>query len=545
MEDIKYRWLPHHEGAVPPAGQGKRISTYTVALEGWRRGLGLTFYSVFDDENHLKVRYSISSQDRTHYFTLSMGDKVSDEAFAVCEDKELTKQHLLKGNVPVPQGKMFEEHIDDEEIISSCANMRFPLVVKPTNGNAGKGVFANIQSLEDFRDIVSYIRHELNYPEIIVEDYIPGEEFRIVVIEDRVLGAMNRRPTSVVGDGIHSIKQLIYRKNQIRKMNPHLTSRLIKVDREVEDLLHRDGHTLKTVPEEGERVFLREKSNLSAGGDAIDVTDELTPELKNIAINAGKAIPGLAHYGVDMIVDKENNTGVILEVNARPGIGGHLFPMEGRSRDFAKDIIDYYFPETINSERSSLYFDFDSILDPIKKRTAENVEVSAVPPLGKLYGKKYIVTGKVQVVGYRAWIKRQALKRNLHGYTENLDDGTVVVVVAGINEQEVNKFKNICFKGPEKAEVTDVTEFIWDKPVKIGFEIRKKELSQQEVRQIEKDKERIEREKAKIEQEKEKIEKDRNRVSKKYSQVLNSRMWRYTAPVRRILDMVKKPFKSA
>src|SRR5690625_5761807 len=94
MEEIEYKWLLHLEGAVPESGQGKRISTYTVALEGWRRGLDLKFYSVFEDRNKLKVRYSLANGDKVHHFSLSMGDRVSDEAFNICDDKDATKRYL-------------------------------------------------------------------------------------------------------------------------------------------------------------------------------------------------------------------------------------------------------------------------------------------------------------------------------------------------------------------------------------------------------------------------------------------------------------------
>ena len=200
MKDvIEYRWMPHHEGAVPPAGQGKRISTYTVSLEAWRRGLDLTFYSYFDEENLLKIRYSIGNGEKVHHFSLSMGDKVTDEAFYICDNKETTKQYLSKNNVPVPQGKMFTEEATDEEIISYAEKLGFPVVLKPTDGNAGKGVFANVQSAESLKGLVSYVRDELGYKEVIVEDYITGDEFRIYVLGDKVLGAMNRRPASVLG----------------------------------------------------------------------------------------------------------------------------------------------------------------------------------------------------------------------------------------------------------------------------------------------------------------------------------------------------------
>ncbi|WP_051189186.1 acylphosphatase [Halalkalibacillus halophilus] len=520
MSLTEFRWMPHHEGAVPPAGQGKRISTYNIALEGWRRGLQLKFYRLIQGESELKVRYSLSDGEKTHHFSLSMGDRVTDEAFDICANKEYTKQYLEREDVPVPKGRMFEKDVSLEEIKSYAEQIGFPLVVKPTDGNAGKGVFANIEGLEELANIVDYVRNDLEFNDIIVETYVAGDEFRIVVIEDQVLGAMKRRPASVVGDGKHTITQLIRMQNEIRKMNPHLTSRLIKVDREVLDLLKRSGHTLKSVPEEGERIYLREKSNLSAGGEAIDVTDELTDELKQIAIDAGKAIPGLTHYGVDMIVNQEKNTGVILEVNARPGLGGHLFPMEGTPRDLAKDIITYYFPHTEHVERSYLFFDFDSVLDALQKRQVNSVELESTPT-GKLYGKRFIVSGEVQGVGYRAWVRRQALVRDLHGYAENLDDGTVEVVVMGTDEDIVNDFKFVCYNGSKRSEVKDVEEYEWTKPVKISFEIIRpeKNMSVDDIR--------------KLQYEIEQLEEQKQKLIERHERLINRRTWRYTEPFRK------------
>lgn len=527
----EYRWLPHLEDAVPPAGQGKRISTYTVALEGWRRGLDLQFYSIFEDKNKLKIRYSLSNGEKIHHFALSMGDRVSDKAFDICDDKDLTKQYLSENNVPVPIGKMFESHESISEIVLYAEKLGFPLVVKPTDGNAGRGVFANIQDMKNFKEIVFHVREELGFPDIIVEKYYPGEEFRIYVIEDQVLGAMNRRPANVVGDGIHSIKQLIDMKNDVRKMNPHLTSRLIKVDREINTLLSRMGYTLETVPEKGEVVFLREKSNLSAGGDAVDVTEQLTPELEEIAINAGKAIPGLAHYGVDMIVDKVNNTGVILEVNARPGLGGHLFPVEGQPRDFAKKIIDYYFPDTVDNIRSPLYFNFDTVIEPILRRTASSVDIMT-PPKGRLYGKKLIVSGDFHRPRFRRWIRRQAHIRHFHGFTDVLENNDVVIVILGTNKNTVNSFIDICFRGPEGKLVEHVEEDNWYNSMLIGFETKREyyNFTSKDIRELAHEKERL--------------EKERDVLLKNYNKIKNSRAWRITYPVRFVLYNIKQIVRS-
>src|SRR5690625_7824770 len=108
---------------------------------------------------------------------------------------------------------------------------------------------------------------------------------------------MNRRPASVTGDGVQTIRKLIHEKNKFRRINPHLTNRLIRIDMEIENRLEPKGYTLNAIPKEGELIYVRQKSNLSTGGDAVNVTDELTPALEAIAINAAKAIPGLTHQG--------------------------------------------------------------------------------------------------------------------------------------------------------------------------------------------------------------------------------------------------------
>src|SRR5690625_1806713 len=469
MNEAEFKWMPHHEGAIPPAGQGKRISTYNVALEGWRRGLELEFYGEIEEVSKLKLKYSLSNGERTHHFQLSMGDKVTEEAFNICDDKSLTKKYLKKGNVPVPGGKKFTKKSSKEEIGNYGDEIGYPVVLKPTDGNAGKGVFANIQSHDSLLSLVAHVQNDIGYKDILVERFVEGNEYRVIVIGDQILGATIRRPASVLGDGEHTIEQLIHLKNQIRKTNTHLSNRLIKVDREVVDLLDRSGHSLKSIPGKYERIFLRTKSNLSAGGDSIDVTDHLTPELKKIVLDAGKAIPGLAYYGVDMIVDLERNTGTILEVNARPGIGGHMFPVEGTPRDFAATIIDFYFPETKEIERSPLFFDFDAIIEPIMTRQVDSSIVSKTP-VGPYYGKELYISGKVQNVGYQAWSRREALDRDLHGDVENLSDGRVRIRVMGTDKEGLEEFKAACYSGPSRANVEDVEEFEWNKTLLIGFE---------------------------------------------------------------------------
>ncbi|WP_147803694.1 acylphosphatase [Alkalicoccus halolimnae] len=521
IQQTTYQWLPHLEGAVPKAGQGKRISTYTVALEGWRRGLRLRFYSEFDEEMKLKVRYSLKYKDEEHHFALSKGDLVTDEAFDICDDKDLTKKYLAKANVPTPQGRKFPAESSNEEILAYGNELGYPLVLKPVSANGGKGVFANVREEEVLKGAIEYVRDELGYKEVIIETHIPGEkEFRVIVLGEVVLGAMHRIPANVVGDGKRTIRKLILDKNKFRQQNPHLTSRMIRIDKEVLYMIEQAGYELDSVLEEGKRIYLRVQSNLSNGGDSVDVTEELSPALERIAIEATKAIPGLVQSGVDIIVDDETGEGQVIEVNSRPGLGGHLFPMIGTPRDFAKSFIDYYFPETADFPRSNLYFDFDNVIAPIKSRSATMVEVPK-PPEGELYGKCYTLRGKVQGVGYRAWIKREALLRELHGYARNEADGSVTVVVCHPNKKKVNNFKKVVIEGPAKAEVEEILEEEWTKPVRVGFVTKqaKKKYSKGDHRGLSKN--------------------EYKRIARKYDQLVHSTTWKMTLPVRKTLDWIK------
>lgn len=519
MSKTDFRWMPHHEGAVPKAGQGNRISTYTVALEGWRRGLNLKFYGHYDEDNNFNVRYSLSNETKTHHFQLSMGDAVTKKAFDICNNKEITKQYLKNAEipVPVPEGRVFYQDSTDEDITSFAKTMNFPIVFKPTDGNAGNGVFANIESLEELEEIIPYVREELEFKEVMIENYIPGREFRIFVIDDRVLGGMIRRPASVLGDGQHTIKELIHRANEIRMTNPHLTSRLIKVDLEIRSILKRKGYKLSTIPNDGERIFLREKSNLSKGGDAIDVTDRLTDNLKDIARNVGKAIPGLQHYGVDMIVDEDNDTGVILEVNTRPGFGGHLFPMEGTPRDFAKEIIDFYFPETENQGRSWLYFDFDSALEPILNNTTSTIEINTISP-ESLYGRKLTLSGDIISSRFHNRVKRLANRRKLNGYLQKQEDDTLVIVAAGTDPSEVQAFIDECSNDCKDVEITSIEVEEWNKPVKMSFEIRRRKTDLNPVQ----------------------LEREIEILNKEIVKLKNSNSWKVTKPLRAIGEIKKK-----
>lgn len=519
MESKKHEWLPHLDNCIPIEAQGWKLSSYAIALEGWRRGLTLKFMN--SSRKLSKIKYSLSYNGREHVFAGSRGDLVTKEAIRICINKHLTKKYLVEAGVPTPEGDMFDENNSDEDIMNYADHLGYPVVLKPADGSGGHGVIANIQNENEFIRALSYVRYDLKYKNLIVEKHYDGEGYRVYVIGDQAVGAFDRVPANVVGDGENNIKILVKEKIRERDKNPALYNQPIIIDQEVHDVLSEQGYTLNSIPPKGERVFLKAKNNVSSGGDSIDVTDELTEEMKRIAVEAVKAVPGLVQCGVDLIVNKQKNTAVVLELNARPSIRNHVFPMVGKARDIPKAIIDYYFPETVSStdfQEPFYYFDVKTIFDAFRSGHVTEVVVPTAPQ-GELASRVYIVTGYNLGEVYENWIRRRVVNLDLHGYLKYLSEDKVSVVVSG-SADSVKRFGRIIRRrAPKEVEITKVETKIRKSPIKIGFEVLNK---------------RNELEKENI-----KIIQERDAYKKKYYEVVDSRFWKMGATLRKLKPIKK------
>jgi len=462
------QWLSHLETSMFDSKYSKRISTYLIALEAWRRGIILQFHKF--NPKSARIHYSLNYKGRKHLFHVSKSDTITDEAVHICDDKSLTKTYLSRTNTPVPKGKKFNEVDPDNSIVEYAESIGYPVVLKAIRDAGGKGFFSNIINKQELKETIFHVRQERKYKTVLLEEHIQGKNCRVFVFNGEVIGALQRMAANIIGDGKSNIKELIEQKNKLKRKNPYTAKRMIKIDSEVTKMIARKNYTLESIPKKNEKIFLREKNSVAKGGDSIDITDQLSSYAKEVAIKAVHSIPGLIQGGIDIIVDENNEVRSVLEINEQPEIGGHLFPEKGKARDIATVIIDYYFPETIGTKRAASFFNFDRILTPLKDNIMNTVEVSPAQ-IGVMYSSKYIVSGKVQKVGYRKWIKNRALKQNLNGFDKNLKNGKVIVVVAGTDEEQVIQFKKYCSIGPAKANVESVNRKNWDKIVKAGFEV--------------------------------------------------------------------------
>src|SRR5450830_228724 len=267
-------------------------------------------------------------------------DITSAIAEAIAQDKQLTKKLLAAAGVPVPLGR--EVDTPEDAWIAAC-EVGLPVVIKPKNGNQGKGVTVNITSREQL--MTGYTTAAEFGDDILVERYIPGNDFRLLVVGNKLVAAAHRDPPNVVGDGHHTILELVEQVNKDpRRGSGHATSLTkIRFDDIALACLAGQGFHADSVPPKGRRVPLRHNANLSTGGSATDVTDSVHPEVAARAVAAAQMV-GLDICGVDVICGSilhtlEEQGGSVVEVNAAPGLRMHLSPSHGKGRPVGEAII--------------------------------------------------------------------------------------------------------------------------------------------------------------------------------------------------------------
>jgi len=278
-------------------------------------------------------------------FQATITCNTSHIAVDIACDKEDTKKMLENSSIPVASGAIC---VDEEDLINTIERIGFPIVLKPLGGNHGKGASINIKTLETAKEGLLYAQKYGR--RVLVEKYISGFDFRVLVINHKVVAAAQRVPAHVIGDGEKNIRELIDKENQDpRRGYGHenvLTE--IEIDRDSQDLLNKLGYTEASVPKNGETVYLKSTANLSTGGSSIDVTDMVHPENIFLAERISRII-GLDICGIDIMAENltqplKENGGVVLEVNAAPGFRMHLAPSEGLPRNVAAPVIDMLYP---------------------------------------------------------------------------------------------------------------------------------------------------------------------------------------------------------
>ena len=313
-------------------------TTWSIVKEAQLRGIP---FIRLNDDSYIQLGYGAHQKK----IQASITNHTSAIAVEIADEKTRAKKQLEKLGIPVPRGQIV---LTEEQALAVFEELGTAVVVKPDVGNHGNGATINVTNLAQLKE--AFRVAQAKHPAVVIEEYIEGYDFRLLVINGKLVAAAKREPAHVIGDGLSSIQNLI----QITNLDPrrgfgheNVLTR-IEVDDMTELLLTQSGYSLDSIPRAGEKVYLKATANLSQGGTATDVTDEVSPDIRLMAERTARII-GLDCVGVDALATNISlplqQSGIkVVEVNAAPGFRMHLEPTHGQPRHVAKPLVDMLFP---------------------------------------------------------------------------------------------------------------------------------------------------------------------------------------------------------
>ena len=315
-------------------------STKAIFEEAQKRGIPVKCY---DDSCILQLGYG----KNMHLIEASLTDRPVCINVDMASNKQLTKRILQSEGIPVPTGSIA---FTVRSALAAAQAIGNPVVVKPSDANQGKGVSVNIT---ENSELVTAFHKAIGFSNAaIVEKYIPGNDYRLLIIGGKLAAAAERRPPFILGDGIHTVKQLVEMENTnpLRGSNHEKPLTKIKLDDTAYYVLAKYGYSEESIPAPEAKVLLRSNGNLSTGGTARDCTNEVPPYNVEVATRAVELL-GLDIAGVDITcrdISKPltSENGAIIEINAAPGLRMHLYPSEGTPRNVAGDILEHMYPDS-------------------------------------------------------------------------------------------------------------------------------------------------------------------------------------------------------
>lgn len=323
------------EDFLLPGYEHLELSTQMILREARKRGVEAT---LIDEKDHLLLLKKGNQKEYVKQATITSKDNLI--SYFLMENKHVTKKLMKENGLPIPEGDIFDSFSKAMAAFPDFQNKK--LVVKPSHTNFGLGIH--------FIEKGDAIAFEMALKEgfslgsrVIVEEFIPGLEYRFLVIGNQVSAVCRRLPANVIGNGIDSIRTLVKKKNSDPKKYKYPKYRIRLGKMEI-GFLKKQGLTPEAIPKDGERIFLRENSNVSTGGDPVDKTDSVHPAFKELALKATQVV-GANFCGLDlMIQDPEKpphqTPHAIIELNFNPAIFLHRYPVEGRSIKVEEAVLD-------------------------------------------------------------------------------------------------------------------------------------------------------------------------------------------------------------
>ncbi len=320
----------------------------TASIVNAAKARGIPWVRLSDESSYIQLGHGHKQQR----FQATVTWNSSLIGYGIADDKDWTKQILGDAGIPVPQGQVCHSF---EEALEAAHYIGYPVATKPLVGNHGRGVSTDINDDAALREGYDAARHR--HETVVVEQYVKGEDHRLLVIDGKLVAAARRRPAHVVGDGESTLDELVQAENRDPRRGVGHENLLtqIHLDEQSFRLIHQQGLTLESVIPKDEIVWLKSTANLSTGGTATDVTDDVHPEVRYAAERIARLI-GLDIIGIDLLAEslarplEEQSAGVV-EVNAGPGFRMHISPTHGQGRDVGRAVVDMLYPDPADDGR--------------------------------------------------------------------------------------------------------------------------------------------------------------------------------------------------
>lgn len=327
-----------------------KFDTETKMILEEAEKLGIS-YEIFPENEIIALTY----KGNTQYLLSRIPPTTSVVAFEATQDKTTTKMFLSRAKISTPKGYTILKKDPEDLIKSAWDDLEKSVVFKPTHGSHGNGIVTGITDWQQCKQLINtYFKNPLYKGGVLIEEEFVGQEYRIVATREKVVAVMQRVPAYITGDGKKTVEELIKEKNDLPIRNishdvyPHIT-----IDKDLIGNLKQVNLTVESVPKEGQVVTLRTVSNIMAGGEAIDRTDDIHPSVAEVVVKAVQSIPGLSWAGVDFMTtnihqEQTSESYSIIELGALPEFAMHDMPMIGKKRNVTQEFLKLVFPNLYN-----------------------------------------------------------------------------------------------------------------------------------------------------------------------------------------------------
>ena len=420
--------------------RGEAGNAFLLALAGWQRGLEVTFHASFSHIPrfaHLARSgargelLTLSDGQRRHAFYRLLGDATSREASAACESKPHTRRLWQAAGVAIPPGGVVSP--GDGGAVMEKLLVRYPqarFVLKPVDGSLGQGVMRHLDAAAVRKAVAMAQQPHL------LEVAIPGTEYRVHVVGERVVAAVIRRPASVVGDGRHTLERLIRDKEAARRRHSVYGASPEILNDHACEYLRQHRVDLNAVPPRGDRVWVSDLPDYRVGADHVEGMDSLSDAVQAQCVAACQAL-GMPNAGLDLIVSRDaagRPKAVFLEANQNPYIRMLSCPLPGVyagcGNRVAEAIIDHYFPGSCGRQRlTKASFDFVGITRMLSSGGVANVSLRCIAD--DWQHRRFRLSAEESASSHLHAVHQQALGWNIHTQWLRLEDGGVLLDVAG------------------------------------------------------------------------------------------------------------------